>query len=375
MDRPNAFNPEKNQDSQGGLKDSQNVQTASSQSVIAELDVDKIDSFQQIPDYTSQTIAPVPIVVISPTSCSCIDGWDLIRGAKSAGCSTIACYAFYIPKHCEIEIAIRKVAIRTMPQAGTCSYAELVRNAGILFKMLIASAENPILFSHGGSRRGVDYTENQENNIRKLLANRLGKSVTTISKYLNHGEFLNAEAIDALVNVGIDKGFFEEAQPYKRKIIDDLKSTKKTEIEITTSVSEAMLVLLKAYLGNKSQSISVNYDDRSANHPAQNGDSSPPAATSRDLESRSSSKPQKIFRHWTGSDHQDEDHQPTENDVRREIKSVGSELIEMSDSVDLTSQQIAEIVSSQIVRLAKLVQHLKGLEDLNTENTEDKNNG
>ena len=190
MDRPNAFNLEKYQDSQGGLKSSQTTQSISSQPVIAELDIENIQPFKQIPDYTCHTISPVPIVVISPTSCSCIDGWDLIQGAKSAGCSTIACYAYYIPKHCETEIAIQKVAVRTMPQGGTCSYAELVRNARILFYMLMAAAENPVVFSHGGARKGVNYIDNREENIRELLAERLGKSKTTINKYLSHGEYL-----------------------------------------------------------------------------------------------------------------------------------------------------------------------------------------
>ena len=218
MDRRNAFNPDVLQDSQGDLKHSQNSSSASGQPVIAELDVEKIHPFQQIPDYTSPTISPVPIVVISPASCTCIDGWNLIQMTKSSGSSTIACYAFYIPDHCETEIAIRKVAIRTMPQGGACSYAERVRNAGILFKMLMTSADHPVVFSHGGSRRGPSYKENGENDVRKLLANRLGKSVTTISKYLNHGEYLNNETIEALITAGIDKGFFETFQPFKRKI-------------------------------------------------------------------------------------------------------------------------------------------------------------
>lgn len=118
MDRSSAFNLEINQDSQGGLKDSQSIQTVSSKPVIAELDIKDIQPFQKIPDYTCPNTSPVPIVVISPASCTCIDGWDLKQSAKSAGSSTIACYAIYIPEHCETEIAIQKVVVRTMPQGG-----------------------------------------------------------------------------------------------------------------------------------------------------------------------------------------------------------------------------------------------------------------
>ena len=193
MVRQIVFARDENQQSQGGLKHSQPNQSVSSQPVIAELGIEQITPCHTIPDYTLPTISPFPVVVISPTSCTCIDGWDLIQNSAAAGHSKITCHAFYIPEHCEAEIAIQKVAIRTMPQGGTCSYAELVRNANILFKILMESTDNPVVFFHGGSRKGASYTDSKENNIRKLMADRLGKSVTTISKYLNHSESINKE--------------------------------------------------------------------------------------------------------------------------------------------------------------------------------------
>ena len=262
MDRQIAFNQDKNQDSQGGLKQSQTDKFVSSRPIIAELDIQEIQPFQYIPDYTAPTISPLPIVVISPKLCSCIDGWDLIQNSKSADNSKIACYAFYIPEHCETEIAIQKVAIRTMPQGGICSYAERVRNARILFYMLMASTDNPIVFSHGGARRGVNYTENKENNVGTLLANRLGKSVTTINKYLNHSEFLNAEVIEALINAGAGKKIFEAAQPYKRKVLSNLKSAQKSEAEISAAVSETMLSLWREYQANKKAGLTYNQTDQ-----------------------------------------------------------------------------------------------------------------
>jgi hypothetical protein len=367
MDRQIAFSSDVLQDSQGGLKHSQNSPSASGPPVIAELDVEKIHPFQQIPDYTSPTISPVPIVVISPASCTCIDGWDLIQSAKSVGSSTIASYSFYIPDHSETEIAIRKVAVRTIPQGGTCSYAELVRNAGILFKMLMSSTDNPVAFSHGGSRRGAGYTEGKENNIRMLLANRLGKSVTTINKYLNHGEYLNAEVIDALIKAEVEKGFFEAAQPYKRKIITDLKSSQKSDAEISAAVSDAMLSLLSEYRTNKNAALTYN-------QTSQNESLSSEIRNQPNLASSSASKP-KNFIHWSGNNSAVEDHQTTENDVRREIKAVGSKLIKKIDNKDLTTHQMVEIVSSQIVRLAKLIQQLKQMDHLNTEKMEVNNNG
>jgi hypothetical protein len=366
MDRPNAFNQWKNQDSQGDLKDNQTIKSISSKAVFVELDIQNIHPFQQIPDYTNPTISPVPIVVISPASCSCIDGWDLIQSAKSAGSSTIACYAFYIPEHCEIEIAIRKIEVRTIPQGGTCSYAEMVRNAGILFNMLMTSTDNPVVFSHGGSRRGAGSTESEENNIRILLSNRLGKSVTTISKYLNHGKYLNAEAIDALIKAEVEKVFFEVAQPYKREILDNLKSAHKSDAQISTAVSEAMLFLLREYQANKKAALAYN-------QTSQNESRSSEIQKQPDLANRSASK-SKEFIHWSGNSSTAEEILATGNDVRQEIKAVGTELIKVIDNKYLTAQRMVEIVSFQMVRLAKLIQQLKQLDNLNFEKTEDNKN-
>jgi hypothetical protein len=391
MDRPDAFNLEKNQDSRGGLitsdsedkeqdsrgdlNNGQAAEFVSSPPIIVELATNEIQPFQIIPDYDSSTNSPYPIVVKSPTSCHCIDGWDNVESALIQNQPTLTCHVFYIPEYCETEIAIRKVSIRTMPQGGTCSYAELVRNAGILFKMLLASSENPVVFSHGGQRKGPSYAENTENDVRKLLANRLGKSVTTISKYLNHGEFLNDEAKEALITAGAEKKFFEAAQPYKQKIISKLRSAQNSETDITAAVSESMLVLLKAFQANKSQqSISVNHADQNAYQPVQNEGTPPLPATSPDLTSRSSFNPQKIFQPWNGNNLAVEEHQITEHEVRREIKTVGSELMEMIDRDDLTAHQIAELISAQMVRLAKLFQQLKHLDNLNNEKMEENDN-
>ncbi len=281
--------------------------------------------------------------------------------------STLTATRFTSLEFCETEIAIRKVAIRTMPQGGTCSYAELVRNARILFNMLLASAENPIVFSHGGARRGAGYKENKENNVGTLLANRLGKSVTTINKYLNHSEFLNAEVIEALINAGADKEFFEAAQPYKRKVISNLKSAQKSEAEISAAVSETMLSLLREYQANKKAGLTYNQTD-------QNESLSSEIQDHPDLASRSASKP-KEFNHWSGNDSTSEDRQTTGDNVCQEIQMVGSELMKISDNKDLTAHEMMEIVSAQIVRLARFIQQLKQLDNLNTEIMEENDNG
>ena len=148
---------------------------------IAELPIVSIRPCLNIPNYRDLTESTHPIVIQSPDACHCIDGWNLIEKAQSEGRSVVCCHVFQIEQHSEIELAIRKVAIRTKPLGGTCSYAELVRNTCRLFAILHESVDDPVVFSHGGNRRGADFAGKRENNIRSVLSERLSKSQTTIN--------------------------------------------------------------------------------------------------------------------------------------------------------------------------------------------------
>jgi hypothetical protein len=201
-----------------------------------ELDPRGIQPFTGIPDYLEPTRSPNPIVVKSHGICHCIDGWELVSKALAEGKTALLCYVFQASSDSPTEIALRKVAIRVLPQGGKSSYAETMRNVSIASKMLASSQENPVIYSHGGARKGSNFTSNREENIRLVLSERLEKSVTTISKYLNHAEYLTDEAISALVHGGADKGFFEDAQVVKRKILVNLKSSGATEQEVSAQV-------------------------------------------------------------------------------------------------------------------------------------------
>jgi len=179
---------DENQSSPGVLNDSQTGQFVTTGEDIVELTIASIRPCRNIPDYRDLTESPLPIVVQSPDVCHCIDGWNLIEKAQADKRSSVRCHVFKIDRHSEIELAIRKVAIRTKPAGGTCSYAELVRNTCRLFTILCESTDDPVVFSHGGNRRSADFTGKRENNIRSVLSERLGKSQTTINKYLQHGE-------------------------------------------------------------------------------------------------------------------------------------------------------------------------------------------
>ena len=103
---------------------------------IAELAIADIQPCPIIPDYKTPTLSTLPLIAQTPDANICIDGWDFIEQAKAAGRSTIRCHIYHIPHHSIIELAIRKAAIRVMPQGGKCSYAESVRNTHRLYQAL-----------------------------------------------------------------------------------------------------------------------------------------------------------------------------------------------------------------------------------------------
>ena len=320
---------------------------------IVDLPIISIQNYQIIPDYRNQTNSKFPIVVQSEASCHCIDGWNLIEGAKSARQSVICCHVFHIENDSETEIAIRKAAIRTMPLGGTCSYAERVRNAGILFNMLWASSENPVVFSHGGARRGDNYTNCRGNNIHLVLAERLGKSVTTINKYLNHGEFLSEAALQTLIDAGAKKGFFEAIQKDKQQLIDDLKFKQKSHDEIVNAVSARVLSWLEETQTTHSVEIASTQSDQHE----------PPASEIQPQQNVVPSPPEKPIehKHWIGNPSEALKKQLSENEICQEFINVGQLLIETAENKELSTQGRLQIFSSQIFRQSRLIQQLNHL--------------
>jgi len=172
---------------------------------IARAPLEDIQPLSVIPEYLDPTDSSLPFVVRSPVGCFCIDGWNLVEEAKAAGNESIRCHIFHIEDHSVVELAIRKVAIRIRPQGGPCSYAERVRNTFLLNQILLEKCENPIVHSHGGARRGTAFSGNREDDVRAILAERLGKSRSTFNQYLAHGRHLSADVLEALVANGIKK--------------------------------------------------------------------------------------------------------------------------------------------------------------------------
>jgi hypothetical protein len=304
-DDPASVAGEKVQGSPGVLKP-----TKAPVETIEEIPVQEIKSFRGIPDFREPTISAYPAVVKAYDQYLCIDGFELVEKTASGGVARIRCRIFHLDHPDEIETALLKAAIRMMPAGGTCLYSEIVRSTRGLFTMLMGSPEPPTVFSHGGARRGVAYTENKEDNIRVLLAERLGKSKTTINKYLSYSEWLNDEALAVLIEKLMEKDFFEKAQVKKRILVKNLKSAGRPDAEVVAAVSERIVSWATDY-----------QEGRSFSDPEAAEVTEVPAPEHRPAEGAPApALLQQTFDHWDGRD--DATAPPTIETIRRDLQAV-----------------------------------------------------
>ena len=346
----NDSGPE-DQSSPGVLNDSQPGRFVTTGEEIVALPIASIRPCRNIPDYRDLTESPHPIVVQSPDACQCIDGWNLIEQARADGISTVRCHVFKIDRHSETELAIRKVAIRTKPLGGTCSYAELVRNSCRLFTILCESANDPVVFSHGGNRRSADFTGKRENNIRSVLSERLGKSQTTINKYLQHGEYVSDNAFNELIDANASKGFFEATQKEKQRYASELTSQQTASDEIIRLVSEKTLDWLQT--GQTPIETETLPPERAIEPQAPATQPAP----SR-IESYPPSRQPCEFRIPEAPEPVTDDSESTEDDIRSQLRRIGSELMTVANNDEASDEQQITILRDQIARLASILQHL-----------------
>jgi hypothetical protein len=219
--------------------------------------------------------------------------------------------------------------------------------------MLYKSSEDPVVFSHGGARRGDSYKNRRENNIRLVLAERLGKSVTTINKYLNHGEFLSEAALQTLISAGVKKGFFEAIQKDKQQLIDDLKLEQKSHDEIVNAVSARVLLRLEQFQACQLPEVVSGQNDE--DHP-----SAGQAPVKIDSIKQAAAKPME-HKHWSGNPSAAIQKQQTEDEIRKEFIAVGQLLIETAENKTLATQDHIQFFSELIFKQSKLIQQLQHL--------------
>jgi hypothetical protein len=334
----------------GDLKTTDQPQAPPFTKSIGPVGIPHIQRFTHIPDFLTRTAAPHPIVISTPTKgIFSLDGWDLIQQAREQNRPSVVCEIIHVSSDSEIEIALQKAAVRSMPPGGTCSHAEMVGITVRLFGMLMESTENLEVFSHGGARRGPKFTKCREEDVITILAEWLGRSRKTILKNLQHGEYLNEQALHAAVKADVPKGFFEAVQQGKATLVSDLKAAKRSEAEIVEVVSAKMLVWLKEATTPVPEEIS----------PSENRQ----VVQTTEKKASRSSQPSKAstFTHWVGNETATSEPTIDEGRVRSEIRGIGTELVRLSESPDLTSPEQVQAVQELTVQLSRLTAYLRHL--------------
>jgi len=342
------------QDSQGGLINTQPFSLETLEEKVEEVSVCDIRHFETVPDYVTPTDSKYPFVVKTPSSINCIDGWNLVERVIADGKSSVTCKTEYIPEHCDEELAIRKVALRVKPKAGTGSYAETVRNTQFLEEILLASNKDLKVFHHGGVRKGETFINNRRDNVRKVLSFRLGKSVTTINQYLNHARFLNEETLNFFASQKVEKDFFEMAQKInKRDEITRMTGEGKSREEMTAKISDDARKWHEEYLrtGKISPITGIQEDEDEAE------DSHPEIQTPQEAVPRAI--PPKVFNPWYGNESEGEE-DSLEN-IKQDVEASAERLLE---SVTLTDpDEFEECVKEEIRWLCLIPYRLSALKE------------
>jgi hypothetical protein len=324
---------------------------------IEEIDPNNIQPVTSIPDYVEPTSCTNPIVVKTSSSIYCIEGWSLVQQALEAEQPMLTCHIYHVAEVSEEELAIRKVAVRVVPHGGVDTYGERIRNVRILFNMLSQNLENPLVYAHGGVRKGIGFTSNREDNVRQVLAERLRKSVTTISKYLNHAEHLSDEALNDLAEARAGKDFFEKVQVVKRTRVRDLISSSIAEDDIVTQVSQEMVRMHQEpqEIENLRASLIQNTQDDDSEGQAQ-----------EDEPAQASPPQPQPFDYWQGNGPPKEDQPANEDEVRREGVAIAERMIASFRNPSLSPDELKQAVKVEIQNLLALIQkfELDGEEDL-----------
>ena len=341
------------QDSSGDLNSAFNPPDRDFEKSNEPLEIANITHFSGIPDFIDPTRSPDPIIVQSPSSLQCIDGWEKIEQAKSQDERAITCEIIHIQRDSEINVAIWKASARTMPIGGRCIYPEKVRNTCRLFMMLCGAADSLVVTPHGGARRGDRYTNCLENNIRHMLKDQLGKELKTINKYLNHGEFICDEAMQDLINARVKKGFFEAIQRDKQGLIDELKAEQKSPDEIVKAVSDRVISWFEEFQTGGPAEIVIPQTDQEETPSDEN-------QSQQNVVPPTPAKPIKL-KHWSGNPSAALEKQLTEDQICEEFISVGRLLIEIAENRELTTQDRFQNLYAQIIYQSRLIQQLKHL--------------
>jgi hypothetical protein len=217
--------------------------------------------------------------------------------------------------------------------------------------------ENPVVFSHGGARRGASYSDNREDDVREILAERLGKSRTTINSYMNHGRHLNDQALHALIEAGVGKDYFEKVQSNKRIWVKNFESEKTAQDDIIMMISAKMLDWHEEYCDTGK--IETDFGAAEEVDEAEN-----PDEVRQPVESgnRNGQRPE-IFRPRNSQQTVAMPAPSNEEAIKAEIQTHIEAMTILVNAEQMNVEQAIQIIGDEVVRLAKTRQMLIDIRD------------
>jgi hypothetical protein len=221
-------------------------------SMTEEVEIGKLEHFESIPDYIMPTSAENPIVVKTPKGFFCIDGWNLVKKARENGIDSIMADIDLMKGHSDDELCFRKLAARAKSRpstlGGKATYMELCRNTREMSERLLKSNEDLRVFSHGGNRRLMGFTDDPTRDVKYILSLRQGKDRNTINDHLRHSLYLSPEMIQFFNEKRVKEDFFNKVQDRKDEAIVRMKEDGRSSKEITGQVSEMMRAEYESYI-------------------------------------------------------------------------------------------------------------------------------
>lgn len=208
---------------------------------IGDLPVRGLIHFTLTRDYVLKSVADRPIIAQTDQGDFCLERWDLVEEAISLGHDLISCEVDVIANHSDLDLMIRKAAMRTATRGGEYLYPEIIRNTRDIYNVLTSSNLDLRIFCHGGSRQGEEFENNPEKDALHVISLRLGLNRDTVSSHLLYAKYLSDDVLDFFVQVKAKKRFFENAQNEKRKRerLEEEKEGSSIE-EITRNISAFM---------------------------------------------------------------------------------------------------------------------------------------
>ena len=318
---------------------------------IEDLPVGEISHFTLIPDFFHPTSNDKPIVVRTPEDLLCLDGWDLIEEAINNGQDTISCEVDEMAEHSDAELCVRKAAIRSATRGGKGEYLENARNARDLKPILLSLNDSLRDLDHGGRRRGEGFVANHEDDVRHVIALRLGKEKDTVNTYLRHLEYLSEDAIQFFISRGAKKQFFEKAQRQKRILLRTYVADSTPDEEIMQNVSSLLMALFNRQTerrgsSSRSGSSAAPRQSLTFNVPAQPAGPVLPQEDDEDEDAMDMQGSSEDSNHAASDEDEHEDRLMDEEDADRNVSSgetASSSIIE--ETAENIGEQLAETYS------------------------------